>query len=40
MLVRNVQKGEPKKTPLSVLMVWAKENGDWRLLARQTTRLQ
>lgn len=39
MLVRNVQKGEPKKTPLSVLMVWAKEKGDWRLLARQTTRL-
>jgi len=39
MMVRNVQKGSPKTTPLSVLMVWAKEKGDWRLVARQTTRL-
>jgi ketosteroid isomerase-like protein len=39
MTVRNVQKGEPKTTPLSVLMVWVKEKGDWRLMARQTTRL-
>jgi ketosteroid isomerase-like protein len=39
MTVRNVQKGEPKTTPLSVLMVWVKEKGDWRLTARQTTRL-
>lgn len=39
MTVRNVQKGESKSTPLSVLMVWVKEKGDWRLMARQTTRL-
>ena len=39
MKVNNVQKGEPKMTPLSVLMVWVKEKGTWVLTARQTTRL-
>ena len=39
MTVMNAQKGEPKTTPLSVLMVWVKEKGVWQLSARQTTRL-
>jgi hypothetical protein len=39
MMVKNAQKGVPKTTPLSVLMVWVKEKGVWQLTARQTTRL-
>lgn len=39
MKVQNVQKGEPKTTPLSVLWVWVKDKGVWQLTARQTTRL-
>jgi hypothetical protein len=39
MTVRNVNKGVPATIPLSVLMVWVKEGGDWKLTARQTTRL-
>jgi hypothetical protein len=39
MMVNNAQKGVPKTTPLSVLMVWVKDKGVWQLTARQTTRL-
>lgn len=38
MTVKNVQKGERKTLPLSVLMVWTKKNGNWQLVARQSTR--
>lgn len=40
MTVKNAQKGDAKVIPLSVLMVWVKEKGDWQLIARQTTRIQ
>lgn len=39
MTVKNVQKGTPATIPLSVLMVWVKEKGNWQLMARQTTRI-
>ena len=39
MTVKNAQNGEDRTIPLSVLMVWVKEQGRWQLVARQSTRL-
>jgi len=38
MTVKNANKGVAQTIPLSVLMVWVKEKGNWVLTARQTTR--
>jgi len=32
--------GKPGQTKLSVLLVWQKQKGDWRLLARQAVKVQ
>jgi len=32
--------GKPRSTQIGVLMVWAKEGGNWRLFARQAYRLK
>jgi ketosteroid isomerase-like protein len=39
MTVKNAQNGEDRTLPLSVLMVWVKEQGRWQMVARQSTRL-
>lgn len=31
--------GKPTQIPLSVLLVWTKQGGQWKLIQRQTTRL-
>ena len=31
--------GKPGKTNLSILLVWIKDKGDWRLLARQAVKV-
>lgn len=31
--------GKPTTTPISVLLVWTKQGGQWKLIQRQTTRL-
>jgi len=32
--------GKPGQTKLSILLVWQKQKGDWRLLARQAVKVQ
>jgi hypothetical protein len=32
--------GKPGQTKLSILLVWQKQRGDWRLLARQAVKVQ
>jgi ketosteroid isomerase-like protein len=39
MTVKNAQNGEDRTLPLSVLMVWVKDQGRWQMIARQSTRL-
>jgi len=38
-VAHNVVDGQPTQTPLIMLQVWAKDGGQWRMVARHTTRL-
>jgi ketosteroid isomerase-like protein len=39
LVAHNVVDGQPTETPLIMLQVWAKDGGQWRMVARHTTRL-
>jgi ketosteroid isomerase-like protein len=39
LVAHNVVDGQTTETPLIMLQVWAKDGGQWRMVARHTTRL-
>ena len=38
LVAHGIVNGQPAITPLTMLQVWAKEGGKWRMVARHTTR--
>lgn len=38
-VAKGTANGQPTTTPLSMLIVWVKNGGNWQMVARQTTRL-